>query len=209
MYIDTKIKELLSVEETIVLERHGDLLRDLANGAVEPITPNQEHFVLAVRREFENSEGVSAKAWRKYLKLNDLFDYIADLEQMAEQNEQKINKLDKQLTSLEKFVEILELDLKHKEAYVWNEEALAKLSEDNKLVLKLFERALVLKEMSVVTQEQFDKFAEVSDLWKALHNYKKVQHPQTTYSSSTPRVRLDICSSCGGAVIDGHCKCSN
>jgi len=211
MLIRSTLRKLLSADDLDLLDLHGDLLQGLASGEIHPSTKNQERFVYEIKGDFENAVGKSSKVWMKYSKLNEMLYEISELEMTIELKNKEIEELKKELAGMEIFAEILQLDLAHTETFEWNEKAIAKLPEDNKEILKKFERALALKDAGIVSKEKFDELTATSGLWKALHNYEKVLHPQSlsTYSSDGRGAYIDMCRSCGCPIVNGHCRCSN
>lgn len=145
----------------------------------------------------------------------DLFNE-SNLKEALDIKEKENMELKNKLESMTMFIQILELDLVHKETYPWNEEAFGKLSQDNKLLLKNYEHALVLKNMNAINEEDFIKFSKKSGLWSALYayeialyNYEKMRRPVSQYSPPKPKIQFPLCGSCGFAIINGYCKCSN
>ena len=210
MFLPPAVKNLLHEDEISVLSMHGDLLKSLAEGDVSPSTTNQENFVSEIAGNLENATGKSSKAWLKYIEIKSAFDEIHQLQRMVESKDSELQELQKKLKSVESFSEILQLGLPNKEPISWDQDVLNKLPRDNKEILRKFERALALRDADIVSEEKIQAFMAESGLWKALHNYEKLKHHKnhSATSKDNPRPDVEICASCGGAVIDGRCRCS-
>lgn len=134
---------------------------------------------------------------------------VSTLKKTLAEKEKEIISIKKQMECLAMYSEILELDLMHKDAYSWNEEALNKLSKENRTILKKYEHVITLRKLNLITVEKFHEFTGISGLLIALYNYEKVLHPKSLYSNDGPRFGIEICHSCGMAYVNGHCGCSN
>ena len=214
-FIPRTVQELLSDEDVFLLEKHGEMLQALVLGEVEPRTENQRKFVNASKYDFENSDGVSSKTWKKYTRLISLIAENKELKESLKKSDAEIAKLKASQCGLEKYVEILKTDVRHKGPYEWNQQVLEELSDDNIKTLRLFENAIILNEVGSLDEKTFAEFSSKSGLWIALHNYNKLLNPRSEQKAT----RLDsgvnsmrdshICGSCGTVIVNGYCKCSD
>ena len=143
------------------------------------------------------------------LRLDPPEDVLSQLKQTLADKEKENILIKKQLESISMYSEMLEIDLMHKEAYPWDESALSKVTEEDRSILKRYERAIVLRSLNLVTEIKFNEFTKISGLFDALCNYNNKLHPEPVHYYKNRRIELEICGSCGMAVYNGYCKCSN
>lgn len=134
---------------------------------------------------------------------------INDLRKNIAEKEKENEIIMKELESSTMYAEILELDLIHKDSYQWNEIALNDISKENRSILKKYERAIMLKKLNIVSDNKFNEFTKISGLWIALYNYEKMQNKKPMYTNEKPHIEVERCGSCGMAIVNGYCKCSN
>ena len=86
----------------------------------------------------------------------------------------------------------------------------SKMNQEQANLLLRYGYLLSLKELKEIDTGSFDDFSAASGLWRAIHNYEKIKMgPQPVHNAERPHLNVEHCSSCGGIVINGHCKCSN
>lgn len=87
---------------------------------------------------------------------------------------------------------------------------LDKTPKENVETILRYEYLCILNDLSEIDNAAFNEFRVASGLWIAIHNFEKIKNgPQPVHIPDRPRPNVEHCSSCGGIVINGHCRCSN
>lgn len=224
MKVQSKLWHLLSEDEQALLETHFSLLNGLADGSVEPQTPNQRRFVEACARNFSTAQGRSEKAWHKYLIIKSTEEECQGAIQALEKEVLELKntniELSKEIESCKNVSEALSAVIKAHSLYigllepaltctrdhVWNDDVLNKLPREDKAMLLQYAKLFVLREEQIISAEAFEQFCNDTGLWKAVHNYKKLLSPPKL-KATTGSAAGELCPSCGGPVNNGHCRC--
>lgn len=132
------------------------------------------------------------------------------LQRECESLHKKIEGKNKIIFSHEKEFNLLKPFLPKEEKPYFSTEILKKMSKENAYILSRYGYLCNLNDSGKINAKAFDDFKASSELWIAIHNYEKLKNgPQQTHGQDYKRPAIEICSSCGGAVMNGHCKCSN
>jgi uncharacterized protein YifE (UPF0438 family) len=196
----------LDEDEVDLLEKYGDLLEGLASGDITPSTPNQRRFVEAANNGFSDVRGLSEKVWKKYLRITAVLDQNSALSKQVNELKSQIDALKNENRTLDMCFSILACNIKEPK---WDEQALAQLSDEDRNLLRKYEKTLVLRDSKDVPKALFDEFTASTGVWKSLHNYEKVKNPRAfELKSGKIHARLTRCHACDSPIINGHCKCS-
>lgn len=206
MYIYHKIQKLLSEDELQILIQFGDLLYGLASGTIAPRTQNQEHFVKSAAENFKKPLGRSEIAWSKFIQLNELFTSNEELTSQVTSLEQDANFARAYIPLLERTVS---RQISAQDADPWDKAILDALPADNRQSLLPLSMLFILRNLEMISGDEFETLAKVSGAWMAIHNYEKLGKPVSALPPHRPTPQFDICASCGAAILNGYCRCSD
>lgn len=142
---------------------------------------------------------------------------IQDLREQLAQSRSECRSLSARIETLSKVIDCYEREhllvrplLTQSITLRFASDVLEKMTQENALMLRRYGCLCELSESGQIDQVAFNEFTASSGIWVAIHNYEKIKSgPQPIHVPDHPRPFVELCSSCGGAVISGHCRCSD
>lgn len=158
-----------------------------------------------LRTELANRSG-SRSEWAAALRDSELEAALRELVSLRSTNAELL----KRIMVLDKERLLARCMVFPKDAPLFDSAVLGKISRDNADLLRKFEYLFVLDSMDLIDRSVFEEFKRASGLWLAMHNYEKARDGvKVTLGSGRSRESAVICDSCGGAVVNGLCRCSS
>ena len=173
------------------LERRGDLWAVLFDGPVPDVELSQEPDPRAA--EIANLENELRTASRE----------VANREHQISQLNLLLEDRAKELALIRPLVEKgIDAD--------FDEKILIKMNHEEHELIDRYGYLCELSTRSLIDSNNFNELKVSTGLWKALHNYDKIKAgPQPISGSRVFTPKPTLCGSCGGAVFNGLCRCSN
>lgn len=143
-------------------------------------------------------------------EIQDLREQMAHYRRDCEFANAKAGRLSRTNDSLEKEHLLLKPLLFNGVETHFSSEVLDKMTQENAFMLRRYGYLCELNDSGKLDQAAFDQFKASSGMWVAIHNYEKLKTgPLLLHVPDRPRPVVQLCSSCGGAVINSHCRCSD
>ena len=144
------------------------------------------------------------------LEIQDLREQLAQYRRECTFANAKIERLGKTIDSLEKEHLLVQPLLSKGVEARFSSDVLDKMTQENAQMLRRYGYLCELNDSGKIDKAAFDDFKASSGMWVAIHNYEKIKSgPQPINTPDHPKPVVELCSSCGGAVINGHCRCSD
>jgi|26BtaG_2_1085354.scaffolds.fasta_scaffold02814_6 hypothetical protein len=144
------------------------------------------------------------------LEIQDLRDQLANYRRECKFANTEVKRLSKAIDSLEKEHLLIQPLLSKGVEACFSSDVLDRMTQENSHMLRRFGYLCELDDSGKIDQSAFNDFKASSGMWVAIHNYEKIKSgPQPVHVPDHPRPVAELCSSCGGAVINGYCRCSN
>ena len=144
------------------------------------------------------------------LEIQDLREQLVQSRRECISSSAKIKALSKVIDSYEKEHQLVHPLISQITELRFSSDVLEKMTRENALILRRYGYLCELSDSGKIDQVAFNEFKASSGMWVAIHNYEKIKSgPKPIQVPDHPRPSVALCSSCGGAVINGYCRCSD